>query len=243
MVHLEDLWKVYSVGTTDVPALRGISLHIQEGEYLAIMGHSGSGKSTMLNLLGCLDRPTRGKYLLCGEDISSFDDNQLSTIRNERIGFVFQSFNLIPWLTVVENIEVPLFYQGIPRRQRHPRSRALAELVGLGDRLDHRPAELSGGQQQRVAIARALSNDARVLLADEPTGNLDSHTADEILALLDRLHDEGKTIIIVTHEFDVAARTQRTIYLRDGAVEYDVPNTPETKRPAHGSPPSAGQGS
>jgi len=227
LVKLEDLWKVYTVGPESVPALRDINLTIEDGEYIAIMGHSGSGKSTMLNVLGGLDKPTKGRYLLYGQDISQLDDNELSTVRNERIGFVFQSFNLIPWLSVLENIEVPLFYQGIPRSQRRPRSIELAELVGLGDRTKHRPQQLSGGQQQRVAIARALANNAKILLADEPTGNLDSHTTGEILELLDDLHSKGKTIIMVTHEHDVSARAQRVIYLKDGKVEYDVPNNPE----------------
>ena len=227
LVKLEDLWKVYTVGPESVPALRDINLSIQDGEYIAIMGHSGSGKSTMLNLLGGLDKPTKGRYLLYGQDISHLNDDELSTVRNERIGFVFQSFNLIPWLSVVENIEVPLFYQGIPRHHRRPRSMELAELVGLGDRTKHRPQQLSGGQQQRVAIARALANNAKILLADEPTGNLDSHTTGEILGLLDELHSQGKTIIVVTHEHDISARAERVIYLKDGKVEYDVPNNPE----------------
>ncbi len=229
LVNFEALWKVYTVGPEGVPALCGIDLRIPEGQYIAIMGHSGSGKSTMLNILGCLDRPTKGRYQLHGQDVSHLSDDELSTVRNERIGFIFQSFNLIPWLTVVENIEVPLFYQGIPRSERHPRSLELAELVGLGDRVKHRPQELSGGQQQRVAIARAMSNDAQILLADEPTGNLDSNTTAEILDLFDNLHQRGKTIIMVTHEHDVSARAQRVIYLKDGAVEYDTPNNQQTQ--------------
>ena len=221
LVRLDNLWKVYHVGGTAVPALRGVSLTLRQGEYVAIMGASGSGKSTMLNLLGCLDRPTRGHYWLGGEDVSTLTDNQLSDVRNERIGFVFQSFNLIQQLTILQNIEVPLFYQGLPRHLRHPRSRALAEMVGLGDRANHRPRELSGGQQQRVAIARALANDPLVLLADEPTGNLDTATSDDILALFDNLHQRGRTVILVTHEDHVAAHTQRVIRLRDGKVESD----------------------
>ncbi len=224
IVQLEDLWKIYNVGPEDVPALRGVNVKINQGEYLAIMGHSGSGKSTMMNILGCLDRPTKGTFKLGGQDISHLNDNELSAVRNERIGFVFQSFNLIPWLSVVENIEVPLFYQGISRKERHPRSRALAEQVGLGQRIRHRPRELSGGQQQRVAIARALANESLILLADEPTGNLDSNTTNEILEIFDQLHATGKTIIMVTHEHDVAARAQRVLYLKDGLVEYDLPN-------------------
>ncbi len=226
LVRLEDLWKVYHVGTTSVPALRGVSMSIGEGDYLAIMGPSGSGKSTMLNVLGCLDRPSGGHYWLGGQDVSALSDNQLSDVRNLRIGFVFQSFNLIQQLTILQNIEVPLFYQGLPSHQRHPRSRELAEMVGLADRAHHRPRELSGGQQQRVAIGRALANDPLILLADEPTGNLDTATSQEILALFDDLHARGRTIILVTHEEHVAAHTHRTIRLRDGRVESDESRSP-----------------
>jgi len=222
LVRLDNLWKVYHVGSTAVPALRGVTLSICEGEYVAVMGASGSGKSTMLNLLGCLDRPSGGQYFLGDQDVSKLTDNELSDVRNERIGFVFQSFNLIQQLTILQNIEVPLFYQGLPRSQRHPRSLGLAEAVGLGDRIHHRPRELSGGQQQRVAIARSLANDPLVLLADEPTGNLDTTTSNEILALFDELHQRGRTIIMVTHEDHVAAHTERVITLRDGRVESDV---------------------
>ena len=224
LVRLEQLWKVYAVGPHGVPALRGLDLAVEEGEYAAIMGHSGSGKSTLLNLLGCLDRPTRGRYHLGGEDVSLFSDNELSEVRNQRIGFVFQSFNLIPGLSIVQNIEVPLFYQGVSRRQRHARSREMAEMVGLTERLEHRPQELSGGQQQRVAIARALVNDPLLLLADEPTGNLDSGTSAEILALFDELHRRGRTVLTVTHEADVANHANRTVQLRDGRVESDTVN-------------------
>jgi putative ABC transport system ATP-binding protein len=223
LVRFENLWKVYRIGSVEVPALRGLNLRIGSGEYVAIMGPSGSGKSTLLNLLGCLDHPTSGSYWLGGDDVSTMTDAQLSDARNRKIGFVFQSFNLIQQLTIIQNIEVPLFYQGVPRRDRHPRSRALAELVGLGDRLLHRPNELSGGQQQRVAIARALANDPIVLLADEPTGNLDSQTSREILALFDDLHRRGRNIIMVTHEDDVAAHAHRVVRLRDGVVESDTP--------------------
>ena len=223
LIRLDDLWKVYPVGP-GVPALRGINLTVCQGEYIAIMGHSGSGKSSMLNVLGCLDRPTSGHYWLGGEDVSCMSDAQLSEVRNSRIGFIFQSFNLIAQLSIVENIEVPLFYQGVPRSRRHPRSRELAELVGLGQRLNHRPRELSGGQQQRVAIARALANDPLVLLADEPTGNLDTGTTSEIMALFEDLHQRGRTIVMVTHEDDVAAHARRVVKLRDGLVASDVLN-------------------
>ena len=223
LVRFEDLWKVYPVGP-GVFALQGIDIRIDEGEYVAIMGPSGSGKSTMLNIVGCLDRPTGGRYWLGGQDVSELSDDQLSEVRNLRIGFVFQSFNLIPGVSILENIEVPLFYRGVPRRRRHPRSLELADLVGLGDRVHHRPAELSGGQQQRVAVARALANDPLILVADEPTGNLDTHTAVEILDLLDDLHARGRTIVMVTHEQFVAERAQRTLRLRDGEVESDIRN-------------------
>ena len=230
LVSLENLWKTYHVGA-DVHALCGVDLGVAEGEYVAIMGPSGSGKSTLLNLLGCLDQPSAGQYWLGGEEVSRMTDAQLSDVRNRKIGFIFQSFNLIPQLTILENIEVPLFYQGVPRHRRHPRSRELAEMVGLGDRAAHRPTELSGGQQQRVAIARSLANDPLMLLADEPTGNLDTHTADEIMSLFDDLHRRGRTILMVTHESDVAARAQRVVHLRDGRVESDRRNPPRESRP------------
>ncbi len=222
LIELEDFWKVYTVGSISVPALRGVNLLVHEGEYVAIMGHSGSGKSTLLNLLGCLDTATEGRYGLRGEDVSGMSDNQLSEIRNTKIGFVFQSFNLMPQLSVLENIEVPLFYMGMPRRLRRRRSIRLAESVGLGDRIRHNPTELSGGQRQRVAIARGLANDPLVLLADEPTGNLDSETSGDILDLMGELHQRGRTIILVTHELDVAARASRIVSLRDGYVESDT---------------------
>jgi len=226
MARLERLVKIYGKpgSGVEVPAVRGISLRFLEGEYVAICGHSGSGKSTLLNLLGCLDRPTAGRYILGGSDVSQLDDNALSDIRSQRLGFVFQSFNLIPQLTVVENLEVPLFYQGMPPRERRERAQALVERVGLGERAAHRPMELSGGQQQRVAIARALINDPLIILADEPTGNLDTATGDVILDLFDQLHREGKTILMVTHEESVAGRCKRVITLRDGRVVSDVQN-------------------
>jgi len=230
IVRLEDLWKIYRLATTTVPALRSVNLSIRQGEYVAVMGKSGSGKSTLLNILGCLDRPTHGRYWIGGQDVSSLSDDELSDVRNRSIGFVFQSFNLVQQLTILENIEVPLFYQGVPRRARRERSGRLAELLGLSDRAGHRPRELSGGQQQRVAIARALANDPLIVLADEPTGNLDSTTTGEILELFDELHAGGKTIIIVTHEDDVAAHAERVTVLADGLVRSDTLNEPAGRR-------------
>lgn len=223
LVSLKKLSKVYRMGVQDVVAIDGIDLDIRQGEYVAIMGHSGSGKSTLLNILGCLDRPTGGRYMLGGEDVSAMNDDALSEIRNTRIGFIFQSFNLIHGLSIEENIEVPLFYQGVRRGVRRQRSTELARLVGLGGRLGHRPRELSGGQQQRVAIARALANEPLVLLADEPTGNLDSNTTGEILRLFEELHSAGRTIIMVTHENDVAEHAHRTVRMADGAIADDAP--------------------
>jgi putative ABC transport system ATP-binding protein len=216
-----DLHKYYDLGTIVVKALRGVSLEFPEGDFVAIMGASGSGKSTLLNLLGALDRPTLGQYILGGRDVSTMNDDELSQARNELIGFIFQSYNLIAQYTVLENIEVPLHYRrGYPALSARDRGRCLdrATDVGLGDRLDHRPYQLSGGQQQRVAIARALINDPRIILADEPTGNLDSKTGEEIMQILERLNAEGRTIIMVTHEPDVAQRAKRQIYMKDGLV-------------------------
>ncbi|MGA2172459.1 MAG: ABC transporter ATP-binding protein [Sedimentisphaerales bacterium] len=215
----EKLCKSYLLGQVELRALRDIDLTIENGEYMAIMGPSGSGKSTLLNIIGCLDKPTSGKYVLGNQDVSTLDDNQLSSIRGKHIGFVFQSFNLISQLNVIENIEVPMFYQGLPEHKSEAKARELAELVGLGDRAKHRPSELSGGQQQRVAIARALANDPLIVLADEPTGNLDSESGREILAILDRLHEQGKTLIVITHDEGIAKHTQRQIRLLDGQIE------------------------
>lgn len=220
--ELQDLCKEYHLGGGTVHALRDVSLSIPNGDLVAVMGPSGSGKSTMLNLLGCLDRPTSGSLRLGGDDVSRLNDDSLSEIRASRIGFIFQSFNLIPQLNVLENIEVPLYYQGRLGRGSSARCRELAEMVGLGDRLDHRPTQLSGGQQQRVAVARSLASDPFFILADEPTGNLDSVTSGEILDLLVRLNEQGKTIIIVTHEDEVAARARRVVRLKDGRVESDM---------------------
>jgi putative ABC transport system ATP-binding protein len=222
VVRLEDVRKSYFLGHTELPVLRGIDLDFHRGEYVSIMGPSGSGKSTLLNLLGCLDRPTGGRYLLGGLDVSTMDDDTLSGIRGKRIGFIFQSFNLIPQLNIIENIEVSMYYQQVPKLQRRQRAEELAGRVGLSDRLKHKPSELSGGQQQRVAIARALANDPLILLADEPTGNLDSKSGREILEMLDQLHASGKTLIVVTHDPNVAARTQRSVHMLDGKIERQV---------------------
>lgn len=222
--RLLDLKKDYVLGAETVRALRGVSIDVPRGDYVAIMGPSGSGKSTLLNLLGCLDRPTAGKYFLGEVDVATLGDDDLSRIRSSSIGFVFQSYNLIPQLTVQENIEVPLHYQGHMTQAQRNRCKDLAAMVGLADRLKHRPSQLSGGQQQRAAIARSLANDPYFILADEPTGNLDSVTSGEILDLMGRFNDEGKTIILVTHEDDVAARAKRTIRLNDGLLQSDVRN-------------------
>ena len=219
LVRLEDVRKTYRMGTAEVHALAGVSLTFRRGSFWAIMGPSGSGKSTMLNLLGCLDRPTTGKYYLAGQDVSLLSDDQLSEFRLRELGFIFQSFNLIPQLTVQENIELPLYYLGWESHQSAARAEELAAMVGLADRLGHRPMELSGGQQQRVAVARSLVNDPKVLLADEPTGNLDSATGDQIMELLSDLNRQGKTIILVTHEPDIAAFATSQLHMKDGLVD------------------------
>jgi putative ABC transport system ATP-binding protein len=225
MARVDDLVKNYYLGSVTVYVLKQINISFDQGDFIALMGPSGSGKSTLLNILGCLDRPTAGSYVLGDNDVSTMTDNELSEVRSKYLGFIFQSYNLLPQYTVVENIEVPLLYQGI-RLSDETRERCikLAELVGLGDRLDHRPMQLSGGQQQRVAIARSLVNDPHVILADEPTGNLDSRTSDEIMQMLQQMNKAGKTIIMVTHENDIAQWARRVIRLRDGCVESDVRN-------------------
>lgn len=224
IIRIEDVRKTYRLGSIDVHALRGVSLNIEEASYWAIMGSSGSGKSTLLNMLGCLDRPSSGRYFLGDTDVSDLDDDSLSDIRGQRIGFIFQSYNLIDQLTVLENIHVPLFYQGKDSPENFERCVELARRVGLGERLDHRPSELSGGQQQRVAIARSLANDPLVILADEPTGNLDSQTEEEVLELIDELHASGKTIIMVTHDDHVADRAEKVLHLKDGLIHRQVEN-------------------
>lgn len=216
---MEQLCKNYYPGAVELKVLRDIELTITRGESVAIMGPSGSGKSTLLNMIGCLDRPTSGSYTLGGNNVSMLEDDQLSLIRGAHIGFVFQSFNLIDQLNVIENIEIPMFYQGFSEHDSAARATELAQMVGLGDRVGHRPSELSGGQQQRVAIARALANDPLIILADEPTGNLDSQSGADILEILDRLHEQGKTIIVVTHDDNIAAHARRVIHLLDGRVK------------------------
>jgi putative ABC transport system ATP-binding protein len=222
MIELKNVHKVYPMGEVSVPALRGINLTIHPGEFVAIMGPSGSGKSTLMHLLGCLDLPSDGVVQLDGKDITTLDEDTLAQIRGKKVGFVFQTFNLIPTLTAQENVELPLFFQGVPREKRRARAAELLRKVGLDGRLHHRPAQLSGGERQRVAIARALANDPEIILADEPTGNLDSESGKAILELLAQLHREGKTIILVTHNPEAAAYAQRIVRIRDGRLVEEV---------------------
>jgi putative ABC transport system ATP-binding protein len=221
VIETEDLWKTYDMGTEQLHALRGVDIEIRKGEYVAVMGPSGSGKSTLMNLIGCLDTPTKGNYWLAGRLVSQLDDDELAYIRNREIGFVFQTFNLLARATALHNVELPMIYNGTPAEERVERAKKALAQVDLSDRMMHKPNELSGGQRQRVAIARALVNGPSILLADEPTGNLDSVTGEEIMGLFARLHESGNTIILVTHEPDIAARAHRVIRVRDGKVEHD----------------------
>ena len=223
VIDIENITKVYVMGEETVHALRGVSLQIRRNEYIAIMGPSGSGKSTLMNMLGCLDTPSSGRYFFNGKDVSAMDDDELATIRNHEIGFVFQTFNLLPRSTSLRNVELPLIYAGLDPESREEKAANSLREVGLGDRLHHKPNELSGGQRQRVAIARALVNDPSIILADEPTGNLDSKTGEEIMQLLENLYQNGNTIILVTHEPDIARHARRTVFLRDGLIESDEP--------------------
>ena len=222
IIETQDLWKTYVMGSEEIHALRGVNIAIDSGEYVAIMGPSGSGKSTLMNLIGCLDTPTKGSYLLNGKQVSQMNDNELARIRNEEIGFVFQTFNLLPRASALHNVELPLIYAGVPTKDRQDRAKEALRKVELDQRMSHKPNELSGGQRQRVAIARALVNNPSILLADEPTGNLDSKTGVEIMALFERLHTTGNTIVLVTHEPEIAAHAHRIIHIRDGQVEKDV---------------------
>lgn len=224
MIYLKDITKTYDMGSVQVQVLRGITLHVAEGEFLSIIGPSGSGKSTLMNMVGCLDIPTTGEYYLDGKEISTYNEKQLSKIRNQKIGFIFQKFNLLPKLSAFENVELPLIYRGMNSKERKHRSIEALEKVGLTDRMNHNPTELSGGQQQRVAIARALAGDPPVLLADEPTGNLDSKSGSDVMNLIRQLSEEGKTIVLITHDNDVAKEAQRTITIKDGLLLDNIIN-------------------
>jgi putative ABC transport system ATP-binding protein len=231
VIVTDNLWKTYEMGDQQVHALRGVDIRIRHNEYVAIMGPSGSGKSTLMNLIGCLDSPTEGRYWLNGHDVSQLNDDELARIRNKEIGFVFQTFNLLARATALHNVELPLIYNGTPADERIARAKEVLESVGLGTRMMHKPNELSGGQRQRVAIARALVNHPSIILADEPTGNLDSKTGDEIMALFDNLHEQGNTIVVVTHEPDIAEFAHRIITIRDGSIYSDHPSSRHTGAP------------
>lgn len=230
LIKVEDIHKIYNPGENEVRALDGVSLEIQRGEFVAIVGHSGSGKSTLMNMLGCLDTPTSGHYFLEGKDVSSLSDDQLSEIRNKKIGFIFQGFNLIPNLDAVSNVELPLIYRGLGKQRRRRIAVQALTKVGLGRRLKHRPSELSGGQQQRVAVARAIAAQPPIILADEPTGNLDSRSTVEIMNILKELHKNGRTVIVITHDDDIAAQARRVIRIMDGQVESDDINSDYTNK-------------
>ena len=225
IIRLEDICRIYRVGSQEVRALDGVSLSVYKNEYVAIMGPSGSGKSTLMNILGCLDSPDSGRYILNGTDVSEMDDGEMADVRNREIGFVFQSFNLLPRYNALENVALPMVYAGVPAGERRVKAAQALRSVGLEDRMDHRPNELSGGQRQRVALARALINSPSIILADEPTGNLDTHTSVEIMRLFDEIYRNGNTVIVVTHEEDIAAYAHRVIRLRDGRIESDTENT------------------
>jgi len=224
LIEIHDIHKIYNPGENEVRALDGVDLNIAQGEFVAIIGQSGSGKSTLMNMLGCLDTPTSGTYILNGSDVSGMSDDELSDIRNQEIGFIFQGFNLIAALTAVENVELPLIYRGVSKKERKELSIHALEKVGLGNRLDHKPSEMSGGQQQRVAIARAIAQAPPVILADEPTGNLDSASSKEILEILKQLHKDGRTVILITHDNEIAAQAHRVIKIKDGKIERDYQN-------------------
>src|SRR5215470_1556340 len=238
LIDIRDITKVYDMGEERVRALDGVTLSVAKGEYIAIMGPSGSGKSTLMNLIGCLDTPTAGSYVLNGREVAKMTDDELAAIRNQEIGFVFQTFNLLPRTTALQQVELPLVYSGVPRKDRRDRARAALDAVGLTERMHHHPSELSGGQRQRVAVARALINDPSILLADEPTGNLDSQTGAEIMALFDELNRRGNTIVLVTHEEDIAAHARRIVRLKDGKITDDAPNE-RARSFASASPASA----